>query len=301
MIKNILLVLAAFGAGFFVNQMIKQPVHSDNSVQCENLSTAKDNLILISQNEYLEYTKIKDLKQKYEKADELLGKVMLLFLADIGFKATHVTANDLEVKALEPESTAHKDESVKPLEAVPTAPAPVVAAVPPAPSSEGLKGKSELIRKLRSQKQINEALDKALIENPKVAVASGNPVEQRQMKVIEGSFVGEIKFFDKKREPRNLNWDLVPNYQEKPITTEFHLRMFGGGQGNSEASGKGELRHVSMLAEDPYGYMVETCGGDCYLQMYYNTVHDQFYGNYYESSKKDSKKFERVGLINLRR
>jgi hypothetical protein len=57
---------------------------------------------------------------------------------------------------------------------------------------------------------------------------------------------------------------------------------------------------VSLLAEDPYAYMVETCGSECYFQMYYNAIHDQFFGNYYEA-KDGSKKFERVGLVNLHR
>lgn len=211
----------------------------------------------------------------------------------------NVPVSEMESSVNEPLSETSKAEIPK---AEVSASASMDKAVTPSTYlfNEGLKNKSVLIRNLKSQAQINEVLDKALIENPKVAVASGSPVEQQQMKIIEGTFIGEVKFFDKKREDRNLSWELVPNYREKPITTEFHLRIYGGGQGNSEASGKGELRHVSILAEDPYAYMVETCGGECYFQIYYNAVHDQFYGNYYES-KNGSKKFERVGLVNLRR
>ena len=44
--------------------------------KCTDLVDAKTNLISLSQNEYLEYTKIKDLKLKYEKADELLQVIV---------------------------------------------------------------------------------------------------------------------------------------------------------------------------------------------------------------------------------
>jgi hypothetical protein len=141
--KKILVVLGVFIAGFLSSRMMTSHAPVENSAQCENLSEAKNDLISISQNEYLEYTQIKDLKQKYEKADELLGKVMLLFLADIGFKATKMSTNEMEVQNLET-----KSETSNP-------------------------------------------------ENPKVAVASGNPVQQQQMKIIEGSFAGEIKFLIK--------------------------------------------------------------------------------------------------------
>ncbi len=212
MIKNFFIVLVVFVAGFITNKIITTSISVEKPALCENLNAAKNDLISISQNEYLEYTKIKDLKQKYEKADELLGKVMLLFLADIGFKAAKMPINDVEVKSLDPESVNRKTEATKIAESAPTTAQAVPE--PQASISDSLKGKSQLIRNLNSQAQINEALDKALIENPKVAVAGGNPVEQQQMKVIEGSFVGEIKFFDKKREARNVSWELIPNYRE---------------------------------------------------------------------------------------
>lgn len=301
MIKNILLVLGAFVVGFLVNKNLKPSASTENPIQCENLSAAKNDLISISQNEYHEYTQIKDLKQKYEKADELLGKVMLLFLADMGFKISKIPLSELEVGTAAPENVTSSVEASKAVESTPVV--DTAAEVRPAiavQAQKSLEGKSTLIRNLKSEAQIKEALDKALIDNVKATVASGNPVGQQQMKVIEGSFAGEIKFFDKKREARNLTWSLVANYHEKPITTEFRLRMYGGGEGNSEASGRGELRHVSMLEEDPYAFMVETCGGSCYFQLYYNAIYDQFFGNYYESKKGD-KKFERIGLVNLRR
>ena len=133
----------------------------------------------------------------------------------------------MEVKNVEPE-IAPKVETINNVDAAPNA-ATNAAAANPTPINESLKGKSELIRNLKSQAQIIEALEKASIENPKVAVAGGNSVTQQQMKIIEGSFTGEVKFFDKKREVRNVSWELVPNYREKPIQTEFYLRMFGGG------------------------------------------------------------------------
>lgn len=300
MIKKYLFIIISFTAGFFINYALNFSSSLNKSQSNENLFQAKNDLILISQNEYLEYTKIKDLKQKYEKADELLGKVMVLFLADIGFKAQRISADKLDMVSSDKENVSNVKTDSDAIDSPSFTVAPVSTAVVQEPIIESLKGKSALIHSLKSREQIVEVLDKAVIENPKVAVASGSPVEQKQMKAIEGSFIGEITFFDKKREARNLSWELIPNYRENPIETEFHLRIYGGGKGESVASGRGQLRHVSVLSEDPYAYMVETCGGECYLQMYYNGVRDQFYGNYYEL-KDANKKFERVGLINLRK
>lgn len=91
MTKILICVVLAFSVGFISSRYISnsktKTSEADSSAeQCLNLTDAKANLISISQKEYQEYTQIKDLKQKYEKADELLGKIMLLFLADVGFR-----------------------------------------------------------------------------------------------------------------------------------------------------------------------------------------------------------------------
>lgn len=295
--KILISAIVAFIVGFLSNRFFNsQPsINSkEPTVQCSDLNVAKSNLISISQNEYIEYTKIKDLKQKYEKADELLGKIMLLFLADVGFKVK-------------------KDVSVEQVVATPAAvssspnPTPVnnnlseTAVVPSVPQNNpGLVGKSSLIKSLQTEKQIRDELNKAIIENPKMEIAKGEAPTQRQARILEGRYTGTIKFLDGKRQNLSVTWDLIPDYSKSGLSGTFNLNIHGPGT-DSESSGRGNIDNIVGLAEDKDGFLVSGCGDQCYLQLYYNVPSDQFFGNYYESAKGTSSKPQRSGLVELKK
>ena len=304
MAKILAAVVISFFVGVLANHFYTSSTSKTNAdsaaAECKNLSTAKSDLINISQNEYLEYTKIKDLKQKYEKADELLGKVMLLFLADVGFRVQKepvietnteqpITASNSQVAGGgEPQSLPISKQNSN----------ETVAAVQQANINSGLDGKSALIGNLKSGAEIRSALDKAIIENPKVETAKGSILSQRQAAPLEGNFRGVIRFIDTQRENLNVTWELTPERGANPPSSNFHLSIAGPSK-SSETNGHGQIGNVSSLAEDPHAFLVNACGDECYLQLYFNAPSNTFYGNYYELNK--AKKFDRVGLVELSR
>ena len=114
---------------------------------------------------------------------------------------------------------------------------------------------------------------------------------------MEGLFTGYIRFLDTKREPVSVSWELRPDYSHNPVEGQFNLKL-SGGETNSETSGTGEFSNISALADDRGGFIVESCGGKCYLQLY-STTAEQLVGNYYEA--KSAKNFDRVGYIEMRK
>jgi len=173
------------------------------------------------------------------------------------------------------------------------------AAPTPSPVDPGLIGKSSLIKALATEKQVDDVLDKSLIENPKMELAKGTAPSLRQIKMLDGRYMGTIKFLDTKRESLSVVWDLSPDYSKSELAGSFNLNIHGPGM-NSESSGTGSIDKIVTLAEDKDGFLVTGCGGDCYLQLYYNTPTDQFYGNFYQSGK-GSTKFSRTGLVDLKK
>jgi len=298
--KILLSALISFAIGFFTNRLIstRAVLDEDKALslkRCDELADAKANLTSISKNEYLEYTKIKDLKQKYEKADELLGKIMLLFLADVGFrvhKSTPLEAVVIKAEALPsqvpPESINKPNtETVKPSRLEPKADSVLV-------------GRSALIRNLGTEKQILHVLDEAIIENPKIEVAQGESLNLKQARLLEGRYTGTVKFLDGKREKLSVIWDLAPDYSKNNLSGTFNLSIHGPGQ-NSESNGRGDIDNIVSLAGDRDGFLVSGCGDRCYLQLYYNSRADQFYGNYYEILKGSQSKSARLGVVELRK
>lgn len=293
-------ILIAFASGFFINRLISNRMVLDQekvlpNEKCTDLVDAKTNLISLSQNEYLEYTKIKDLKLKYEKADELLGKVMLLFLADVGFRLQHNTPPEYVVTKSEVLPLQVSTESViKPeTEAVNHTLSDSKAAI-------ALAGRSTQIKNLGTERQILQVLDEAIIENPKMEAAKGVSLSSRQARIIEGRYMGTVKFLDGKREKLSVIWDLAPDYSKNNLSGTFNLSIHGPGQ-NSESNGRGDIDNIVSLAEDREGFLVNGCGDRCYLQLYYNSRADQFYGNYYELLKGSQSKSARLGIVELRK
>jgi regulatory protein YycI of two-component signal transduction system YycFG len=84
---NILLVTAFFQQNSQITQLEKV---------VEEQTILKDSIISFTEKEFEQYLKLKDQKKRYQKADELFGKVMLLFLAELGLKIPEPKMRQLE-------------------------------------------------------------------------------------------------------------------------------------------------------------------------------------------------------------
>lgn len=230
------------------------------------------------------------MKQKYEKADEILGKVMLLFLADIGFRLQKA---DVEVPIAVSVAATAQTANIK------------TSALPEtynsaAQNDSDLLNKSSAIKKMKSEKQILEALDRSLIDSPKIENAKGSVLSQNQIRRFEGRYNGTIKFIDRKRENLNVSWDLNIDYTKSELSGSFHLSIEGPSK-NSKSNDTGYIDRIVSLSGDQEGFLVSACGDECYMQLYYNSAADQFYGNYYELLKGSKSKFQRLGIVELRK
>lgn len=236
--KILISAIIAFVVGFFSARSFDTQISStskEQTAQCSDLNAAKSNLISISQNEYFEYTKIKDLKQKYENADELLGKIMLLFLADVGFKVKQEASVEQVVSVPAAGSSSPPTAMLVNNNSNETA---VAASLPQ--SHPSLIGKSSIIKSLQTEKQIRDELDKAVIENPKIEIAKGESPSQKQTRILEGRYSGTVKFFDTKRQSLNVMWELIPDYSKSDLSGTFNLNVHGPGT-DSESSGRGRI------------------------------------------------------------
>lgn len=296
--KVLIATILAFSVGFLTKSFVSKNNDSTPSTpteECVILDKAKSDLINISKSEYLEYSQIKDLKQKYEKADELLGKIMLLFLADVGFRVQQASAIETP-----PTNTL---QTPPPLNTFENSTAPIAAPVYESKEATqvnaGLVGKSNLIRSLKSEEQIQLALNSSIIDSPQIESAKASLISQQQVKSLEGRFTGQIKFIDTKREPIDLVWEFQPDYSKSIPSGSYKFSILGIKRRN-ETTGNGNIENIKSLADDKNGLIIRACGDECYFQFYYNAASDQFYGNFYESIKGTNKS-ARVGFATLKK
>lgn len=217
---------------------------------------------------------------------------MLLFLADVGFKIHN------EVPT---EPSLNKTDG-PPSQSPPIAEIKAHSNIVEQPQgATSLAGRSALLKTLNTEKQIQDVLDGAIIENPKMEIAKGGIPTQKQAKILEGKYLGYVRFLDDKRENLSVIWDLQPDYSKSRLSGMFHLSIHGPGQ-DSESNGRGDIDSIVSLAADKDGFLVNACGDRCYLQLYYNSSADEFFGNYYEMPKGSlSSKPARLGIIALKK
>lgn len=60
---------------------------------------AKQELIELTQKDFEEYQNLKSLEDRYKKADEILGKIMTVFLADLGLRLGYKPVSAAELDA----------------------------------------------------------------------------------------------------------------------------------------------------------------------------------------------------------
>lgn len=84
-------------AGFLVlwvfNAKEKKQETEIRVVESQVMLDAREKLQLISETEYEEYLTLQSAKEKYEKADEMLGKMMLILIADIGIRLSKTSSD----------------------------------------------------------------------------------------------------------------------------------------------------------------------------------------------------------------
>ncbi|MEQ1875923.1 MAG: hypothetical protein ABL958_04700, partial [Bdellovibrionia bacterium] len=92
-------IIVAAVAGFFAGKQWPRPhaahpteggpVCDGENPSCDQkLEALKSKFQSISEKDIDEYIKLKDMKTKYEKADEIFGKILSIFLLDLGMRVS---------------------------------------------------------------------------------------------------------------------------------------------------------------------------------------------------------------------
>src|SRR4051812_35867240 len=82
------IVCLALGA-LLGNLILQRPATQLDGHEAQ--SELKEKLQTLTDNDITEYYRLKNLEDKYKKADEILGKIVTLFLADLGIRVSKTT------------------------------------------------------------------------------------------------------------------------------------------------------------------------------------------------------------------
>ncbi|WP_413287734.1 hypothetical protein [Bdellovibrio sp. HCB337] len=295
----LIVVVVAFASFKFGQKSVQAPEADETSAE----NKAKEDLIELTRADFEEYQKLKTLEERYQKADEILGKVVTLFLADLGLRLAYKP-----VPASQLQSTCEPC-AVNPVNQPPPAPIPtatVTASATPPPNTRANQAWRSLeasVTRERDPEQALNTLRKMEIPDISSTVQGGADLRMRDALEIEGHFTGEIRFFNRKvhKSDWNIEWQIGIKRGAK-VNGEGFIRITDkadGKQLSRTAFDSGRLKDFRK-ADGSRGLIVDVYGGDGYIQIYQlGGSKDVWVGNFYE--KVGLGKFEMSGQVMLNR
>ncbi len=287
--QTVLSFLAGSLITFFVMKSFSPLQEIQFSKSKEQLQLINDKIKSFSENEYQDYLNLKDSVEKYKKADELLGKVMVLFLADLSLSLkkseplvdVKASADTSKSEPSTATSSTNKDEIVM------------------SPSTIQNQSTSVLESKLLASQNQNEALKilKELeLKDIATEIKNTKTLTADQLKLVSGKYVGVVTF-DDKTEPWRIEWDLDGKIENGQVVGEQLITLSNSKKVFSRSLGKGSIKDFASFGEDTSAILINSYGDDGYIQLYPFANTGKIFGNYYLKDKND--KFKKIGIVFL--
>ncbi len=295
------------GIGFFLGS---KPVQQRNSVDIDynsqTISELEEKFKLLSKNEFADYLQLKNQKLKYEKAEEILGKMMLIFLTDLGLKASsqHQTPiNSLTLRDNAEENA--KDRSNQPNgDYQKNNKMNSLSKNSSEPSSENQKlhwSKNEAkFSDVRSEKDIQSFLSSVVIKDLFSEMRSANKVSEMQLDELNGQFIGKVIFDSKSREPWDVFLDLKGDLKNGILDGTSLVELSKNGKAFSTSRSNGNLdENFKSFAGSSEAILVSANRERSFFQLYLPNKLNKLIGNYY--SKKSVGQYVKEGYVVLER
>lgn len=295
----IILVLSSFYGGFKYSQA--PSIVATDATSEEMYKTKYENLQRQIQKihavDFEEYMSLKEQKEKYLKADEILGKIFLIFLAEAGLKLSqkdlqHVKNAAIGKTALPEEPIAQKEdfEDSKKSAALPK---PVV-------KPEWIKYEKNL-KAVNSAKDNEEQLKEVEIKDLFSALKNSKSMGMDMAQKISGVFEGTVNL-DKDQEVWLMEMDLeVQSMGPKGEIQGQHKVSFAepGKDPFSTSNGGWDAGTFLVPEGDSQAFFmkIRAKGREGYLQLYFVDGYRKLVGNYYDPVSLDQ--FKKAGTVLL--
>lgn len=262
----------------------------------------KNDLVKLTAKDFEEYQNLKSLEGRFKKADEILGKIVTVFLADLGLRLAFKPTNPANLETACPNPTspqivqtmATQSPQPRPTETV----APPNPTPPPRPS--WLVSEKRITNMDRAEDILEEA-KKNPIEDLLAVLKVAKTSTREEMQPLEGGFRGEINFFNHEEEKSDwyIYFEASINSDSTTATGTSMIRLTRKSDGKtfSESSTRrGELLHFQRVVGSN-AYIIDIRREQSYIQIYQVGRADHWVGNYYKKTRPGE--FKHTGQVTL--
>jgi len=239
------------------------------------------------------------MEEKYLKADEILGKIMVIFLADLGLRVSQ----SAQTSAKQPPLVSDQ-RCAPPASAL----APVISAAPMiSPKENDAKrwaSQEAKLLNLRYEQSVPALLRRLKIDDLDSSIKTSQAFSNKGgvLASLNGSFEGRsnVSFDDKKRS-WYIHIELAGTMEGKEkLSGNLKIRLLENGKVFSNSSNSGSIvAFREFLGGESQAILAKVSDG-LYFQLYYLKELDQLAGNIYRRSS-DVGNFEHIGSMSLKR
>ena len=276
----------------------KRPTDTATPTPVENTQdiNAKNKLQALTDEQITEYYTLKNDTERLKKADEILAKMMTIFLHDLGLRIS---------RQMQEDSTAALSRTPEPqnYKAAETAPPPQAS-----PPPEVAKTNLNTLRKIESTRHdiINESdkanfLEQTKIQNFDDALKSAKSYSNRTgtLVALQGQFLGIATVtIAKKIRAWGVDLFLDGNVNGNNFNGTAHIKISENGKVFSNSRDRGSLRSFKELNNSDA--LLIRASPTVYFQMYLLKGHDSMIGNVYQRNTEDEP-YQRIGTVQLNR
>ncbi|MCB0385261.1 MAG: hypothetical protein KDD43_07695 [Bdellovibrionales bacterium] len=281
--------------------ILSKAVPNESTRKLEDL---KAKFVRLSEEDYAEYLQIKDERAKYQKADEILGKIILLFLADLGVRVSKDQlsfARQSTSEQLRPTEAPRVDDSIGGGEQLKKSGLSIETAE--IGGGKHLAEKSNTasekdLDEIYSDKEVEDFLNKVTVNNLFDQLRQARSLNRQQLRSLRGTFVGQVHFDDVSKQRWDVKLIFQGREQDGELTGKAKVELSKDGKPFSTSRSSGNLgKNFSSLPGTSRGILVEANGGEGYFQLYAPQRLNSLVGLYYHREKVGE--FKRTGVVTL--
>lgn len=291
---GILIAALAYWAGVKSSRDPASPGGEDNPYKIA-VSNLEQKIQAIADVDLAEYRRLKDRKLQAEKAEEILAKILQIFIADLGLRLAHSDLGPM-VKHDRPTENAPglvaghegakgrnsgQDKQTNP---------------PASESSVDWKKLEESLPKVNSSREQDEFLKAVSQENFFPTVRGAVPAQRRNLEQLRGTHKGQLVFLDRGRKTKDFELQIELDSDFNKTSGTYSIIISQDGVKESHTSGSGDFRHFFSSGESSAVIIRSTPSS--YVQLYHSSPLGQFFGNSYNQESVD--KFVLEGHVYLR-
>lgn len=318
----LVLISVAFGFGYYLggcgNHRVK--IGKPSSIETENglaeteeslvqrkllaLNRVTDQFVKFSESDIKDYLRLKTEKERYYKAEEILGKIMLLFLVDLGIKTsgeqmvfarTVSQSRKMRDKSVFPDKLTESHE-VDPnsLESFSNQPSRQEESFSEAKS---ILEAEKVLSELRSDNEIETFLKSVSLSNLFGSLKNAHEIDTEQIRELRGTFSGELVFDSPLQEKWDVKMVFTGRIENGTLVGKSKVELAKNGKIFSSSRSNGNLSNLKSLPNGQRGVLIEILGGEGFFQLYSVPQLQKLIGLYYRRENPGS--YRRAGSLTL--